>query len=52
MSEEPVWRHAGRYSSKKSAEEYAQFIHNEGYEVEILPVTVYDVFTLEKKAIH
>lgn len=36
--------HAGRYSSKKIAEEYASFLRSQGLDASLESATVYDIF--------
>lgn len=43
MDENPR-QHAGRYSSKKNADHYADFLKSQGNSVEVVPVTVYDIW--------
>ena len=38
-----MMRHAGRYNSKKQADQYADVLRLCGERVEVVPVTVYDV---------
>jgi len=41
--------HAGRYTSKKAADEYADYLKKEGYIAIVDTATVYDVFIFRNK---
>jgi len=41
--------HAGRYTSQKAADEYADHLKKQGYNATVDTATVYDVFIFRKR---
>ncbi len=42
-------RHAGRYNTKRAAEEWAEGLRQGGLNAEVVPVTCYDVVVTPKE---